>query len=100
MYSRHTQMMKENVSDARKCWYLEVIAVSPEVQGQGLGRQMMTWLQNLTKEGEFIILECTAVGNVPVYERLGFSIVEVVQLTHEERTTKEWVMTWSTNGDK
>lgn len=83
--------MEEHVFSRDQFWYLEVIAVHPDAQGMGVGRQMMDWLFDRIGD-QHCILECTAEANVAIYERFGFHVVEVVDLEDKQGSTREWLM--------
>lgn len=72
-------------------WYLEVIAVHPYLQGCGLGKKALRSVLDHTNN-EPIILECTKEDNVVVYERLGFKVVEEVELVQDGAGVKLWFM--------
>lgn len=93
MFTEHDEVMARNV-DKTQAWYLEVIAVSPDAQGRGLGGILMQWmLQRIA--GAPCILECTDEANVPFYEKYGFRVVEVTELkavNEPDRVAREWIM--------
>ncbi|BCS27820.1 GNAT family N-acetyltransferase [Aspergillus puulaauensis] len=72
-------------------WYLEVIAVHPRLQGRGLGRKALCSVLAHTNN-EPVILECTNWDNVAFYERLGFKVVEEVELIEGDAAVKLWFM--------
>jgi GNAT superfamily N-acetyltransferase len=62
------------------CWFLDLVAVAPAVQGQGLGRSLVTHgLQQARADGCRAFLETGTPRNVPFYESLGFQIVDEQQ---------------------
>lgn len=79
-------------------WYLEVIAIHPLLQSCGLGKMVM---QEILKyaTSQCIALECTSERSIPFYEKLGFSVVQEVELTGTRKppsddsdTVKYWLM--------
>lgn len=72
-------------------WYLEVIAVHPHLQGRGLGRKALCSALDHTSNGP-VILECTRQDNVAFYERMGFKVVEEVELEESGAAVKLWFM--------
>ena len=61
---------------AEPCWLLDVVAVAPAAQGQGLGRTLvMHGLQRARADGCPAFLETGNPRNVPFYEFLGFQVV-------------------------
>lgn len=72
-------------------WYLEVIAVHPHLQGRGLGRKALCSVLDHTSNGP-VILECTRQDNVAFYERMGFKVVEEVELEETGAAVKLWFM--------
>jgi ribosomal protein S18 acetylase RimI-like enzyme len=83
-----------NVQDTYRIpdlWYLEVIAVHPCLQGRGLGRKALRSVLDHTND-EPVILECTNGDNVAFYERLGFKVVEEVELVEDGEGVKLWFM--------
>lgn len=59
------------LADGRDCSYICDVAVHPDYQGIGLGKQVVTKLVTLSKEHKKIILYA-AVGKEPFYRKLGF----------------------------
>lgn len=59
------------LADGRDCSYLCDIAVHPDYQGRGLGKEIVTNLVELSKDHKKIILYA-AVGREPFYKKLGF----------------------------
>ena len=59
------------LADGRDCSYLCDIAVHPDYQGRGLGKEIVSKLVELSKAHNKIILYA-AVGREPFYEKLGF----------------------------
>ena len=59
------------LADGRDCSYIGGVAVHPDHQGIGLGKEIMTRLVALSKEHNKIILYA-AVGKGPFYRKLGF----------------------------
>lgn len=58
------------------CWFLDVIAVAPEVQGNGLGRTLLRHgIEQAHAHGCFAFLETGVAENVPFYESHGFRLV-------------------------
>jgi GNAT superfamily N-acetyltransferase len=58
------------------CWFLDVVAVAPAAQGQGLGRTLiMHGLQWARADGCPAFLETGNPRNVPFYESLAFQVV-------------------------
>lgn len=88
---RHVSAMSDHVNDKSKVWYLEVLAVSPKAQGRGAGGRLLSWLLGQMGDSS-CILECTAAGNVPLYEKYGFRTVEKVELRDGQDSTIMWLM--------
>jgi GNAT superfamily N-acetyltransferase len=62
-------------------WYLEVLGVRPEAQGQGLGTRLLEpVLSRADRDGVSCYLETADPANVAFYERLGFRLEGRVQL--------------------
>lgn len=59
------------LADGRDCSYLCDIAVHPDYQGQGLGREIVSKLVEFSKGHKKIILYA-ARGKEPFYKKLGF----------------------------
>jgi ribosomal protein S18 acetylase RimI-like enzyme len=72
-------------------WYLEVIAVDPDWQGRGVGKKAMCSVLELVQD-EPIVLECTSETNISFYQRLGFEVVEEVELEAGDEAVKLWFM--------
>lgn len=65
-------------------WYLAVLAVDLERQGQGIGSACMApMLEHIRREGAAAYLESSNSRNVPLYERHGFRVTDVVDLPEE-----------------
>ncbi|KAL4864265.1 hypothetical protein BDV12DRAFT_189076 [Aspergillus spectabilis] len=75
----------------RDLWYLEVVAVSPALQGHGLGKQAMCSVLDLIND-ESIVLECTNCSNLAFYQRLGFEVAEEVELVEGGEAVRLWFM--------
>ena len=75
-------MMDESFpsSDFPELWYLSTLAVLPEYQRRGIGRQLVTWgVQQGEKEGVPIALEASPDGK-RLYEKCGFQWVRTENL--------------------
>lgn len=59
------------LADGRDCSYICGVAVHPDYQGIGIGKEIVTKLVTLSKEHKKIILYA-AVGKEPFYRKLGF----------------------------
>ena len=59
------------LADGRDCSYICGVAVHPDHQGIGIGREVVTKLVTLSKEHRKIILYAAA-GKEPFYRKLGF----------------------------
>jgi ribosomal protein S18 acetylase RimI-like enzyme len=59
------------IADGVDCAYLCDVAIHPDYQGRGLGRELMTQLRRLT-EGHRKVLLYAAAGKEGFYRRLGF----------------------------
>ena len=59
------------VADGRDCSYISGVAVHPDHQGSGIGKEVVTRLINLSKGHKKIILYA-APGKEPFYRKLGF----------------------------
>lgn len=63
-------------------YYLHVIGVAPERQGQGLGRSLLRpMLARLDSERMPAYLETHKTRTLPFYERLGFRVLEKLELS-------------------
>ena len=59
------------LADGRDCSYICDVAVHPDYQGQGVGREVVSALINLSRDHKKIILYA-ARGKEPFYRKLGF----------------------------
>ena len=58
-------------------WYLGVLAVHPDRQGEGFGRRLINPVRNRADPaGEPIALETAVAANVGLYEYLGFEVID------------------------
>ena len=58
-------------------WHLDSVAVEPGWQGRGIGSALIEFGLERTRESRTaVILETGTLRNVPLYERLGFQVVE------------------------
>jgi ribosomal protein S18 acetylase RimI-like enzyme len=61
-------------------WYLPMIGVVPEKQGQGYGSALLRpVLERCDAEGKLAYLEASSSRSVPLYERHGFEVVGKIQ---------------------
>lgn len=75
-------------------WYIEVLAVHPSKQGHGIGRKLLEHIFEISNNAP-LYLECTEESNVPFYEKMGFKVVEVIDLNDPKTnidTIHEWCM--------
>jgi ribosomal protein S18 acetylase RimI-like enzyme len=68
-------------------WYLSIIAIAPEYQSRGLGKElMMPVLREADEAGVSTYLETFVPRNIRFYERLGYAVIrelyEPVLATH------------------
>ncbi len=58
-------------------WHLGPIAIVPELQGQGIGSQLLEhFCSHVDQAGQAAYLETDRPENVPLYERFGFKVTE------------------------
>ena len=58
-------------------WHLDSVAVAPGWQGRGIGSALVEFgLEYARESGTAMVLETGTQRNVPLYERLGFHVVE------------------------
>jgi ribosomal protein S18 acetylase RimI-like enzyme len=73
--------MEDKHVDEPEHWYLEVLAADLDRQGQGIGSACMRpVLEQADAEGMPCYLESSNEKNVPLYERHGFRVTEVLDL--------------------
>jgi GNAT superfamily N-acetyltransferase len=68
-------------------WYPEVIAVHPSLQARGLGKKVMGWVLDYA-EHDPIIFKCTGESNISFHKRLGFEVVEEVELDEDDNAVR------------
>jgi ribosomal protein S18 acetylase RimI-like enzyme len=74
-------MIEDKHPDDTEHWYLEVLAADLDRQGQGIGSACMRpVLERADAEGVPAYLESSNEKNVPLYERNGFRVTDVVDL--------------------
>ena len=72
-------------------WYLPMIGVDPRYQGLGLGTLLMeTACRHFDKASLPAFLESSNPGNVPLYQRFGFEVLEVLQFGTSPTITLMW----------
>lgn len=72
-------------------YYLGVLGVDPDLQGRGLGTQLMRPVLDMCDRDHVpAYLESSKEKNVPLYERNGFKVTEVLQLPKDGPTL--WLM--------
>ena len=62
------------LADGRDCSYVSGVAVHPDYQGLGIGKEVVNKLVNLSKGHKKIILYA-APGKEPFYRKLGFKLM-------------------------
>ncbi|MCB2074711.1 MAG: GNAT family N-acetyltransferase [Novosphingobium sp.] len=68
--------LKDHAPD-RAYWYLQFAGVAPDAQGKGLGsKTIRAGLEQARAAGYPAYLEAAKPGNVAIYQRLGFRIVD------------------------
>jgi ribosomal protein S18 acetylase RimI-like enzyme len=66
---------REIISDTH--WYLQLLGVDPEYQGQGFASRLLRgMLTRIDEEGLPCYLETELAKNVPIYEHFGFRTLE------------------------
>jgi GNAT superfamily N-acetyltransferase len=74
-------------------WLLDSIAVDPEVQGRGYGRELIRFgLARAQADGVGAYLSTGTAHNVGIYERCGFRVVE--EATAPDDGPRIWFMRW------
>lgn len=69
-------------------YYLSVIGVRRDLQGQGHGGRLLRWLiDRADADGKSIYLETQTAKNVALYERFGFEVVRRLEF-------EEWLTMW------
>ena len=62
-------------------WHLSLLAVEPELQGQGVGSALLgRWLADVDTAAEPACLETSRAENVRLYERFGFAVREELRV--------------------
>jgi ribosomal protein S18 acetylase RimI-like enzyme len=73
------------LADGRDCSYICDVAVHPNYQGLGLGKELVTKLVTLSREHKKIILY-TSVGKEPFYRKLGFKRMATAMAIFKNQT--------------
>ncbi len=66
-------------------WYVVLIAIAPEFQGRGFASRLLKpILLQAEQEKEYVFLETHNPKNIPIYEKLGFKIMDstIIEHTH------------------
>lgn len=71
------------VSDDTVLWYLDDLGAVPEVHGQGIGTQLLSYcLEQLRQPHAVFYLELSNVANRGFYRKHGFEIVDLEDVSH------------------
>ncbi len=66
-------------------WYLALIAVAPEFQGKGFASKLLKpILFQAEAKKEHVFLETHNPNNIPIYEKLGFRIIDSIPMGNAE----------------
>ncbi len=77
-------------------WYLSILGTHPDHQGRGVGSALLApVLERCDREGVLAYLESSKAGNIPFYERHGFSVTGEVALPEGP---KVWTMVRAPRG--
>lgn len=64
-------------ADPKPLWHLDSVAIEPGGRGRGISSALIEFaLEQVRESGVAIVLETGTPRNVPLYERLGFKVVE------------------------
>ena len=75
-FSQHLDKKHEEMINGIH-WYLQLIGVDPEYQGQGFASRLLRgMLARIDQEGLPCYLETELAANVPIYEHFGFKTLE------------------------
>ena len=75
-------------------WHLDTVAVEPGWQGRGIGSRLIEFaLKQASQSDVAMVLETGTPRNVPLYQRLGFHIVE--EADSPEGGPRVWFMRYS-----
>jgi GNAT superfamily N-acetyltransferase len=72
------------LADGKDCSYICDVAVHPSYQGQGLGKEVVSRLVDLSKNHKKIILYA-APGKEPFYQKLGFKRMKTAMAIFRDR---------------
>ena len=76
-------------------WFLDSVGVERSVRGQGIGAALIRLgLERAREDGVDAFLETGTARNVPVYEHLGFRVVDAADAP--DGGPRIWFMRWST----
>src|SRR5205807_10428327 len=77
---RHYELFWKWVESKIPCeplWHLDSVGVAPGWQGRGIGSALIEFgLEQARESGTAMVLETGTQRNVPLYERLGFHVVD------------------------
>jgi len=75
-YDMFWDWLGDHVPD-EPCWFLDIVAVDARARGRGVGRRLIrNTLIPAHTEGLPVFLETANPANLPIYEHLGFRLVE------------------------
>ena len=75
-------------------WYLSMLEVDPSAQGQGVGSQFLTYMEEYVRErgGKQLALFTNSRENLAFYSRRGCGVLHECEIEHNGRKIGSWSM--------
>ena len=86
--------IEKKVADGKQAWFLNNMAVAEELQGTGIGTNVLEYqLETVVEPSGFpAILMTQKAGNVRFYQRLGFKVMTESKIGEGEDAFTNWCM--------
>ena len=75
-------------------WYLSMLEVDPSAQGQGVGSQFLTYMEEYVRErgGKQLALFTNSQENLAFYSKRGYEVFHECEIEHDGRKIGSWSM--------
>ena len=75
-------------------WYLSMLEVDPSAQGQGVGSQFLTYMEEYVRErgGKQLALFTNSRENLSFYSKRGYEVFHECEIEHDGKKIGSWSM--------